>query len=45
MTYANAFPAALPTQVTKTTSAPSPEIPPNNKFIPRDLKFKPIPLS
>jgi len=48
MTYrndTNAAPTPLPVPATKTTSAPSPEISIPNKFVPRDLKLKPIALS
>lgn len=45
MTYTKTVPVAVPAQIPKTTSAPSPEVPSNNKFMLRDLKFKPIALS
>jgi len=45
MTYTNAAATPLPIPTIKTTSSPSPEIPNYNKFVPRELKFKPIALS
>lgn len=45
MTYTTTNHVALPKFNSQNTGAPSPEIQNNNKFVPRDLKFKPIALS
>jgi len=45
MTYTKSNPVALPPEVSKTSSSPSPEPTSKMHFVPRDLKFKPIALS